>query len=201
MYVYSTRNNFFILSTSNTMDNECYRKTISLLLAISLTGVIIFTLFCGFTYDIGMSDKYGGLRYSTIYSANITNYVVCDTGGYFDRYQPVDTFNRYGELVNCMLYFSGGNNDDNCRSNTDIRHMFPYGSELELYLNTEKTPYCVTKDYLEENAYLGFQFLITDMVFLVCLILTTTYACIQCGNCNCKPCHSSTNMYTSTNTV
>jgi hypothetical protein len=126
-----------------------------------------------------MSDKYGGLRTSTIYNANITNYITCDNDFY--QYQPIASFERFGEIVNCPLLFSGGNSENNCKSLSEIKNKFPYGYAFELYLNTQKTPYCVTKNYLEENAYLGYKFLITDMCFVFWLFVTIVIICYDRG--------------------
>jgi hypothetical protein len=137
-----------------------------------------------------MSDKYGGLRTSTIYNANITNYIICDDD--FDQYQPIVSFERFGEIVNCKLRFSGLFKNK-CRSLNEIKNEFPYGSDVELYLNTQKTPYCVTKHYLEENAYLGYIFLTTDMCFVCWIIVTFVIVyCYDKGCFNCKRLHSNT---------
>lgn len=160
----------------------CYDATLIYSIAFSIVCVIIFTLLCAFTYDDGMSDKYGGLRTSTIYNANVTSYVVCESDNTFDIYQPVVSFERFGKIVNCVLRSSGSDYND-CKDLNEIQYKFPYGSNIDVYLNTEKYPFCVTQDYLEYNAYLGFQFLITDMACLVWFILTTIAICVRLGKC------------------
>lgn len=155
----------------------CYDLILMLSRIVSLMGVIMFTLLCAFSYDDGMSDKYGGLRTSTIYNANITNYVVCESDDTFDKYQPVVSFDRFGDIVNCVLRFSS-DDSNNCKDLSEIKYKFPYGFNVDVYLNVNKYPFCVTRDYLENNAYLGFQFLITDMAFLVLFILVTFPLCV-----------------------
>lgn len=152
---------------------ERYMEFLVFLLAISFAAVIIiFTLLCGFMYDNGMSNKWGGLRQSTIYSANITNYIICDSESSFDTYEPIVSFFKYNQMTSCVLNWKGGPTHDNCMSLNEIEHKFPYLSQIDLYLNTKKSPYCVTKDFLEENSYFGFKFLITDMAFLLIFVVT-----------------------------
>lgn len=165
------------------LSKTCYELSLIYSLTFSIAGIIIFTVLCGFTYDQGMSDKYGGLRRSTIYNANVANYVVCESDDTFDMYQPVVSFERFGEIVNCVLR-SRGSDDNNCKDLSEIQYKFPYGSNVDVYLNVNKSPFCVTQNYLEDNAYLGFQFLITDIAFLLWFILATIATCVFCGNCS-----------------
>ncbi len=166
--------------TSNRSLSPLYKVFMMCSCLFSCVGVIAFTLLCGFTYDVGMSDKYGGLRTSTVYSANVTNYIACETND-FNTYAPVASFERFGQVVNCVLLFSGGTVYENCKAFNELSYVFPYGSSIDLYLNTEKIPYCVTKNYLEENAHLGFQFLITDIVFVMWLIISVIIVCYDTG--------------------
>lgn len=157
------------------MVSECQTRSLRYIVMICMWCIILFTVLCGITYDDGMSKKYGGLRKSTIYRGNITNYIICESENDFDKFQPVVTIERHDTLTSCILWTNY--NDDKCKSLNQIQFDYPCGSSVDVYLNINKNNYCVTENYLETAAYTGFVFLTVDMTFLFLLIVSICYVC------------------------